>query len=551
MLESLFGCKVNANVYVTPSGANQAFETHFDWMDSVIVQIKGCKVWRVSSVRSAVNPLPDTVFKVSSNIDEFSGNKAMPLNERSIDDLFELSDGALLYLPRGFAHEAATNCSSSSSGTSSSSSDSSSSSSSNSNNSSSDSSRHHTRTAKDEIIDKIPSIHITFGLETATDSTVEIFLHFYISTCSNSIMTHSLRLLDEIYDTDDIMEGQYLVDVCHNNIYCYGPYQLASEDLERSTCIGTGNHDPTHAHYRSNTGQRTGRDNHEINSIISTADESQLVELYFRCISDSSILRVRDISLSDLLHLILHVAATATAAATSQPYDATKVKKSSTSTTNECNSVNNGMILNCTSSLNSSVLRQAIAVTTFTARNQYKPNLYDILPQSLEYLHDFLSSSSISHLLQQAVTLGIDMGFLTVTVSTPQNPSTTTIGEGKSPKGEEVSNMKKLNYIKRFITSSPSLLFNHSKSVHDTGIESKWRISEIREIVNFREWDVSVILSESLIDVEYFIRKSFELLNDSEGSVDGAEGSGESEVNLYCASWIRMTDELRQQRAAK
>jgi Cupin superfamily protein len=553
MLESLFGCKVNANVYVTPSGANQAFETHFDWMDSIIVQITGCKVWRVSSVRSALNPLPDTVFKVSNNIDKYSENNSMPQSSKSIDDSFEMSDGALLYLPRGFAHEAATNCSSSTSS------------------SSSDNSCHHAGSAKNEIIDKIPSIHITFGLETATDSTVEIFLHFYISTSSNSIMTNSLRYLDGNYDTIDIMEGQYLVDVCHNSIYSYGPYQLASIDLEHSTCIVKANHDPTHAHYRSKKGLGTGRNHHELNSIVSSFDVSQLVEIFCQCLSDGSILRVRDISLSDLLHLILHVAATATAtaatttatttatdtatasatasaSATPHQYDATKDKKSSASTTRVCNSVNNGTTVNCTSSLDSSVLRQAIATTTFTTRNQYKPNLYDILPKSLEYLHDFLSSTSTSHLLQQAVTLGIDMGIFTVSVSTPQNPSTTTTKERTSPKGEILSNMEKLNYIKRFITSSPSLLFNHSKSVNDIGIESKWSILEIREIIYFREWDISVIMSESLIDVEYYVRKSFQLLSDSEGS---GEGSGESEVNLYCASWIRMTDELRQQRVAK
>lgn len=527
MLESLFGCKVNANVYVTPSGANQAFETHFDWMDSIIVQITGCKVWRVSPVRSALNPLPDTVFKVSNNIDKSSENNTMPLNERGIDDLFEMSDGALFYLPRGFAHEAATNCSS---GTS-----------------SSDSSRHHTK-PKVQIIDRIPSIHITFGLETATDSTVEIFLHFFISTCSNSITTHSLRFLDGNYGTDDIMEGRYLVDVCHNNIYSYESYQLASVDLEHSTCIVTANHHPTHAHYRSNAGHRTGKNHHEINSMSSTVDESHLVEMFFRRISDGSIMRVRDISLSDLLHLILHVAATAAATATSQPYDTSKVKKGPAYTTRKRKSVNDGTTINCTSSLNSSVLRQAIAVTKFTARNQYKPNLYDILPQSLKYLHDFLSSSSTSHLLQQAVTLGIDMGIFTVTVSTPQNPCTTTTRERTDPKGEELGIMKNLNYIKRFITSSPYLLFNHPKSAHDIGIESKWSISKIREIFIFREWDVSVILGESLIDVEHFVTKSFELLNDSEGI---GKGSVESEVNLYCASWIRLTDELRQQRDVK
>ena len=532
MLESLFGCKVNANVYVTPSGANQAFETHFDWMDSIIVQITGCKVWRVSSVRSAVNPLPDTVFKVSNNIGKTFENNTVPLNRKSIDDLFEMSDGALLYLPRGFAHEAATNCSSSSK--------------------SSENSPHHAGSAKDEVIDKIPSIHITFGLETATDSTVEIFLHFYIATCSNSIMTLSLRFLDENCDTDDLIKGQHSVGVCPNNIYSYDSYQLASNDL-RSIRNVEANRDPTHAHYRSNskTGHRTDRKNHEIKSMISAFDESQLVEIHFRCISNGSVLRVGDMSLSDLLHLILHVAATATTTATPRPYDNSKVKKSSRSTARECKRVKDGTIVNCTSSLDSSVLRQAIATTTFTSRNQYKPNLYDMLPQSLEYLHDFISSSSISQTIQQAVTLGIDMGIFTVTVSTPQNPSTTT-REGKSTQEVELRTTKKLNYLKRFLTSSPSLLVNHSGTMHDIGIENKWSISEIREIIHFREWDVSVILGESLIDVEYYVRKSFELLNDSECSVEGSvEGSRDSKVNLYCASWIRMTDELRHQRATK
>lgn len=64
MLESVFGCRVNANVYLTPNGFYQAFESHFDWMDGIIIQVIGCKVWSVDRDSSSIYPIPDTVFKV-------------------------------------------------------------------------------------------------------------------------------------------------------------------------------------------------------------------------------------------------------------------------------------------------------------------------------------------------------------------------------------------------------------------------------------------------------------------------------------------------------
>ena len=121
------------------------FETHFDYMDGLVLQVIGCKLWRLARTRSIMFPIADTVFRV---------------NHTSMEDAqhIELHPGSLLYIPRGYAHEAAMNCSSqhiitSSSGTVSS--------------------------ANDK---KVPvSLHITFGLEVGADSTMEVFLHHLVN----------------------------------------------------------------------------------------------------------------------------------------------------------------------------------------------------------------------------------------------------------------------------------------------------------------------------------------------------------------------------------
>ena len=318
----------------------------------------------------------------------------------------------------------------------------------------------------------------------------------------------------------------------------------------------TADENPTHAHYRHvtesiasendcNTGHstNTGREHDKSISTIIHSDVPQLLKLHLRCLSSGSILQVREVSVEDLLHLILHVAATSEPMHTTHQYNNNKSerKEHSTTATKDSSGVyNDAADVKISSSLNSSLLRQALATTTFTTRNQYKPNLYDILPQSLQYLNIFFSSSNISQVLPRALIIGIDMGIFTYPVSTYQVPSSSSNKQERTPKGDAFSISKKLNYIKRFMTSSPSMRFS------DNGIENHMNILEIRKIIDIRVWDVSVIFGEYLLDINYFVKKSFELLNDSE---DGEKERKESKDNLYCSSWKRMTDELRQQRA--
>lgn len=99
-LQLFFGHKVNANLYVTPVG-HQAFDAHFDWMDVLVIQLKGCKNWKVYKPPSLRFPQQKAVRKPSP--------EAMEAMDVLVDT--ELPAGSILYIPSGFLHEAASNCS--------------------------------------------------------------------------------------------------------------------------------------------------------------------------------------------------------------------------------------------------------------------------------------------------------------------------------------------------------------------------------------------------------------------------------------------------------
>ena len=93
-LEAYFTYPLQTNVYLTPPSA-QGFAPHYDTHDVLVLQIAGSKHWRIYG---SPLPLPDRSLpsgSVKVNIGE-------PVHE------LDLSPGDLIYLPRGYIHEALT-----------------------------------------------------------------------------------------------------------------------------------------------------------------------------------------------------------------------------------------------------------------------------------------------------------------------------------------------------------------------------------------------------------------------------------------------------------
>jgi hypothetical protein len=93
-LEATLSHPVQANLYLTPKAA-QGFEAHYDTHDVFIVQVSGHKKWRIfqSRIRLPLRSQP------------YAGDHdplASPLQE------IKLAPGDLLYIPRGYTHEAMT-----------------------------------------------------------------------------------------------------------------------------------------------------------------------------------------------------------------------------------------------------------------------------------------------------------------------------------------------------------------------------------------------------------------------------------------------------------
>ncbi|MFN3648497.1 MAG: cupin domain-containing protein [Armatimonadota bacterium] len=93
-LETVLSHPAQTNIYVTPPGS-QGFAPHYDTHDVFILQIDGSKHWRLYD--SPV-PLPDR----SQPYKEEGSPEGRLLHE------LDLGPGDLLYLPRGFIHEALT-----------------------------------------------------------------------------------------------------------------------------------------------------------------------------------------------------------------------------------------------------------------------------------------------------------------------------------------------------------------------------------------------------------------------------------------------------------
>jgi hypothetical protein len=110
--QELFGFHIGANLYCTPANS-YALDRHYDLHDTVILQIAGSKNWRVfgSPIELPLDHVPLMKFETSGPAVQYREGPVVrdvvakyeahePLDE------FVLEPGDLLYLPRGFVHEA-------------------------------------------------------------------------------------------------------------------------------------------------------------------------------------------------------------------------------------------------------------------------------------------------------------------------------------------------------------------------------------------------------------------------------------------------------------
>ena len=92
----VFGYRVQANLYVTPANSS-GFEAHFDWQQSVVLQLHGAKRWTLMDPPLVQLPRSDMKFKPT--------RAAMAALRR---DHRLLETGSALYFPAGMIHEATT-----------------------------------------------------------------------------------------------------------------------------------------------------------------------------------------------------------------------------------------------------------------------------------------------------------------------------------------------------------------------------------------------------------------------------------------------------------
>ena len=96
MLSQRFAASANANLYCSFGGI-QAFDSHFDPHEVFAVHCEGEKVWRIYRNRAEA-PLPSGGDKASQQqIDRMKGDVLMEVTMRP---------GDLLYIPRGYFHDA-------------------------------------------------------------------------------------------------------------------------------------------------------------------------------------------------------------------------------------------------------------------------------------------------------------------------------------------------------------------------------------------------------------------------------------------------------------
>lgn len=85
------------NMYLTPPGDHAGFAWHMDWMDVVVVQVSGRKLWRVARQPTEYLPTSDQTALLGDISDDFG--------VVSYEEFF-MEPGDVLYIPRGVVHNA-------------------------------------------------------------------------------------------------------------------------------------------------------------------------------------------------------------------------------------------------------------------------------------------------------------------------------------------------------------------------------------------------------------------------------------------------------------
>lgn len=99
LLELEWGCMVGANAYLTPPNGAQGFAPHYDDIEAFVLQLEGRKRWKVYEPLNKQETLP----RVSSS--DYTDKDL-----RGVKPVLDvvLEPGDLLYMPRGWIHQACT-----------------------------------------------------------------------------------------------------------------------------------------------------------------------------------------------------------------------------------------------------------------------------------------------------------------------------------------------------------------------------------------------------------------------------------------------------------
>ncbi len=98
-------CNPRAIVYASPAGSGNS--PHFDANANFVIQVRGCKRWRIAPNRHVADPTDRWAMNEDELSDELEGYVEGPLPTLMPADAetFDLVPGSVLFVPRGYWHQ--------------------------------------------------------------------------------------------------------------------------------------------------------------------------------------------------------------------------------------------------------------------------------------------------------------------------------------------------------------------------------------------------------------------------------------------------------------